>query len=135
MNTQSKFNEQYYIALENAIKNRIKDGDTNAAEDLELLKAALMSFFEYAHKVEEQETEKRFATGILKGREYQNRVTFFDETRHNAHEKAIINVKILNRLGKSYGTGIVFTGDESIRYEIGDFCGEVSQWFFVNRGD
>ena len=129
----SMLNEKNLFALENEIREKIKTGDQDAAEDLNMLKTAILSFFEYAHRVEEQETEKRFATGILDGKELQEKISYYDGTRHNAHEKAIVNVKIINRLCSMYGTGTIFTGDQTKRFEIGAFCGEISNYIFTRR--
>ena len=57
----------------------------------------------------------------------------YDARRHNAHEKAISSVKIINRLAEIHGVGTVFTGDTADRHQVADFCIEIASWLFTNR--
>ena len=57
----------------------------------------------------------------------------YDARRHNAHEKAISSVKIINRLAEIHGVGTVFTGDTADRHQVADFCIEIAGWLFTNR--
>ena len=57
----------------------------------------------------------------------------YDTRRHNAHEKAISSIKIINRLAELHGTGAVFTGDTVDRHQAAGFCIEIASWLFANR--
>ena len=120
------FNEQEYLKLEAAIKSKATQHDPDAEEDLSFLKTAMMSFCEYAFRVNEEQIETRLAKGVLTGDELRNVVEHFDGTRHT-------QTKMLNRLATAYSCEKIFLGDESIRFEIGSFCGEVANWLFTNR--
>lgn len=129
----SLFNEQAYLKLEEMIRSQIALNNPDAAEDLAFLKTALLAFIEYAYKVNEEQIETRFARGVLSGSELREVVEHFDGTRHTAHERAIAQTKALNRMAKAYSCEKIYLGDESVRFEIGSFCGEVSDWIFRNR--
>ena len=129
----SLFNDQAYLKLEEMIRSQIALNNPDAAEDLAFLKTALLAFCEYAFKVNEEQIETRFARGVLAGSELREVVEHFDGTRHTAHERAIAQTKALNRMAKAYSCEKIYLGDESVRFEIGSFCGEVSDWIFRNR--
>lgn len=127
------FNATNYLGLEDKIKSLAASGDPDGIEDLSFLKKAMLSFVQYVFKVGEERIEVRFAKGVQKGEELKNTVSYFDSTRHTAHETAIVNVNMLNRIAAAYNVDNIFTGDASNRVEIGCFCGEVSAWLFENR--
>ena len=129
----SLFNDQAYLKLEEMIRSQIALNNPDAAEDLAFLKTALLAFCEYAFKVNEEQIETRFARDVLSGSELRDVVEHFDGTRHTAHERAIAQTKALNRMAKAYSCEKIYLGDESVRFEIGSFCGEVSDWIFRNR--
>ena len=127
------FDSSEYIKLEGAIKNSISDGDADAADDLRFLKSAVLSFISYVATVGEERIETEFAKGVLKNEEYQRVVSSFDQTRHVAHEQAIVNARLINRMASAYGVKPVFLGDPENRREVGHFCGEFCNWVFINR--
>lgn len=127
------FHKDNYLKLEAQIINSAATGDADAVEDLLLLKRTVYSFVHYVYSVDEEQIETRFARLVLKGDELEDIVSRFDLTRHNAHESAIVSANILNRMAVIYNVGSIFTGDPSNRREVGHFCGELSNWFFVNR--
>lgn len=129
----SLFNDQAYLKLEEMIRSQIALNNPDAAEDLAFLKTALLAFCEYAYKVNEEQIETRVARDVLSGSELREVVEHFDGTRHTAHERAIAQTKALNRMAKAYSCEKIYLGDESVRFEIGSFCGEVSDWIFRNR--
>ena len=129
----SLFNDQAYLKLEEMIRSQIALNNPDAAEDLAFLKTALLAFCEYAFKVNEEQIETRFARDVLSGSELREVVEHFDGTRHTAYERAIAQTKALNRMAKAYSCEKIYLGDESVRFEIGSFCGEVSDWIFRNR--
>ena len=127
------FNVEEYCKQEDAIKKAALSGDEDALDDLSTLKDAGKTFSEYVYKVAEERLEVRAALGVLKGDEYRNVAEHFDGTRHTAHEKAIVNTNMLNRIAAVYGCGSVFTGDTGNRREIGEFCCEFTSWLFSIR--
>ena len=56
-----------------------------------------------------------------------------DQDRHNAHERAIMGVKRLNRFAAMKGLSPIYEGDINNRYEIADFCSEVVNEYFDTR--
>ena len=127
------FSVESYLNLENAIKQQAASGSEDALDDLGFLKKAVLSFSHYVYMVSEEQIETRMARGIKTGDEYRELASHFDSTRHIAHEAAIVNAKMLNRIASAYGVDPVFTGDASNRREVGDFCGEITGWLYVNR--
>lgn len=127
------FDEKEYLKLEEKIKSRASQQDADAIEDLAFLKTAMLAFCEYAWRVNEEQIETRLAKGILTGTELREVIEHFDGTRHAAHERAIAQTKALNRLSKAYVCEKIYLGDETVRFEIGSFCGEVADWLFRNR--
>lgn len=127
------FNHESYETLQIQIKSAVLGGDPDAGEDLDFLKKAVLSFANYVYKVNEEQIETKFAKGVLKGKEYQDVASYFDQTRHAAHEQAIVNARAINRIAAAYGVGQVFLGDSQNRREVGHFCGEVCNWIFENR--
>lgn len=127
------FNDQEYLKLETLIKRKAALQDQEAIDDLVFLKTAMLAFCEYAYKVNEEQIETRVARDVLSGSELREVVEHFDGTRHTAHERAIAQTKALNRMAKAYSCEKIYLGDESVRFEIGSFCGEVSDWIFRNR--
>ena len=127
------FNDQEYLRFEALIKSKAAQQEQEAIEDIAFLKTAMLAFCEYAYKVNEEQIETRMAKGILTGAELREVVEHFDGTRHTAHERAIAQTKALNRMAKAYACEKIYLGDESVRFEIGSFCGEVADWVFSNR--
>ena len=127
------FNDQEYLRFEALIKSKAAQQDQEAIEDIAFLKTAMLAFCEYAYKLNEEQIETRMAKGILTGAELREVVEHFDGTRHTAHERAIAQTKALNRMAKAYACEKIYLGDESVRFEIGSFCGEVADWVFSNR--
>ena len=127
------FDADSYLALENTIKQQAAAGNEDAADDLGFLKKAVLSFVHYVYMVAEERIEARLAMGVKTGDELRETLSHFDAVRHNAHEAAIANANMLNRIASAYRIEHVFTGDRANRREIGEFCGEITAWFFENR--
>ena len=127
------FHEQEYLKLEEKIKTRASQQDADAIEDLAFLKTAMLAFCEYTFRVNEEQIETRLARGVLTGAELREVIEHFDGTRHTAHERAIAQTRALNRMAEAYGFEKIYLGDETVRFEIGSFCGEVADWIFRNR--
>ena len=122
---------------ESALKDLIQRVSTgtgpDAREDLDTVKKALEKFHNYVNTVVTNEADLLFQRGALQGEDYKNAVSAYDEKRHIAHEKAIGDAILLNRLAPAYNVPPVFTGDETKRHQIADFCLEVDGYFFRNR--
>ena len=124
------FNHDAYIELAEKIK---ASGSPDAAEDLEALNDAMTSFREYVMKVDVGEQQIRLASVRFEGDEYREMLTRYDRTRHDAHETAIANVRLVNRLAELYGVGPLFTGNDQNRLEVADFALDVVVQIFQNR--
>lgn len=129
-NGMSFFNHDAYIELAEKIKT---SGSPDAADDLEALDDAMTSFREYVMKVDVGEQQVRLAAVRFEGDEYREMLTRYDRTRHDAHETAIANVRLVNRLAELYGVSPLFTGDDQNRLEVADFALDVVVQIFQNR--
>ena len=70
---------------------------------------------------------------LFEGDEYREMVSRYDRNRHNAHEDAIANVRLVNRLATMYDSEPLFTGDDQERLQVADFCLDVTVQIFQNR--
>ena len=120
-------------ALKELIRRLSAGNDPDAREDLKLVGRALDSFHIYVDTVVRKEGELLIGQSVLEGQEYRDTVSDYDSKRHSRHETAIGNAKLLNRVARLRGVDPVFTGDETQRHQIADFCLEVDQWLFRNR--
>ncbi len=124
------FDYDAYIALADKIKAR---GDADARDDLEALDDAMTSFREYVNKVDAGEQQIKLASVRFEGEEYREMITQYDRNRHNQHEAAIANVRMVNRLAEIYGVTPLFTGNDHERLQVADFCIDVVVKIFNNR--
>lgn len=124
------FNHDAYIELAERIKT---SGSPDAAEDLEALNDAMTSFREYVNKVDAGEQQILLAAVRFEGDEYREMISRYDRNRHNAHEDAIANVRLVNRLATMYDVEPLFTGDDQERLQVADFCLDVTVQLFQNR--
>ena len=127
INVKSYFNSDAYEYLFTQADGHM---DKNG---LEILNSAMRSFVDYVSGVGEAELSTKMAYAALEGKELQAKVEEMDSFRHTRHEEAIANVLLVNRLAAIYNTVPVFTGDESDRLQIADFCLEVTTYLFRNR--
>ena len=126
----SFFNYNAYVELADKIKT---SGSEDAADDLEALNDAMTSFREYVNKVAAGEQQILLAAVRFEGDEYREMVSRYDRNRHNAHEDAIANVRLVNRLATMYDSEPLFTGDDQERLQVADFCLDVTVQLFQNR--
>lgn len=126
----SFFNYNAYVHLADKIK---ASGTEDAADDLEALNDAMTSFREYVNKVDAGEQQIVLAAVRFEGDEYREMITRYDRRRHDAHEEAIANVRLVNRLAEMYGVAQLFTGDDQERLQVADFCLDVTVQIFQNR--
>ena len=126
----SFFNYDAYAQLADKIK---ASGSEDAADDLEALDDAMTSFREYVNKVDAGKQQIKLAAVRFEGEEYREMITRYDRNRHNQHEEAIANVRLVNRLAEIYGVSPLFTGDDTERLQVADFCLDVVIQLFQNR--
>ena len=122
---------------ENALKALIRrfstSSDPYAREDLDTVEKAMQAFHNYIHTVVDGEMKLLIQGSSLDGQEYRDAITKYDGDRHSAHEKAIGDAMLVNRLATRNGLQPVFTGDETQRHQIADFCLELDRYLFQNR--
>ena len=122
---------------ENALKALIRrfstSSDPYAREDLDTVEKAMQAFHNYINTVVDGEMKLLMQGSSLEGQEYRDVVIIYDGDRHSAHEKAIGDAKLVNRLAAREGLPPIFTGDETQRHQIADFCLELDQYLFRNR--
>ena len=124
------FDHDAYVKLAEKMK---ASSEPEAAEDLEALNDAMTSFREYVNKVDTGEQQIRLAAVRFEGEEYRDTVSQYDRRRHDQHEEAIINVRLVNRLAQLYGVSPLFTGNDNERLQVADFCLDVVVQIFHNR--
>ena len=93
----------------------------------------MQAFHNYINTVVDGEMKLLMQGSSLKGQEYRDVIISYDGDRHSAHEKAIGDAKLVNRLAAREGLPPIFTGDETQRHQIADFCLELDQYLFQNR--
>ncbi len=124
------FNEDAFTELE---KKTVSGAEPEAAEDQQILRDIMISLHTYVDTVTRGEIDVRLISHRTEGQEYRDLISDYDQKRHLAHEAAISDTKLLNRLAAVYHVPPVFTGDESQRHEVADFCLEFDRFIFVNR--
>ncbi len=120
-------------SLQELLRKVIMGTDSQNKDDQEILNDAIVSFHAYVDTVVHGEIGIQMAGHALEGQAYRDMISQYDQDRHNSHETAIVNVRVLNRIAILYGLGPVFTGDDTERHQIADFCLEIDQYFFRNR--
>ena len=126
----SFLNYENYLTLIDRI-NREKNEDS--VEDADSIKSAVESFIGYVREVCMSETRTKLAYGQYEGSELRDLVETYDKTRTRAHEAAIANVGMINKIAEFYGVGPVFTGNVHERLEVAAFCMEITEKIFLNR--
>ena len=104
----------------------------DSRDNMEVLETILPSFHTYVDAVVSGET-RLLLSGQPDGQTWRDLIMQYDSARHSAHEAAIVNVRVLNRLAALYNLPPVFTGDDTHRHQVAAFCLELDQYFFVNR--
>ena len=120
-------------ALKDLIRRLSTSNDPDDRDDFDIVTKAMESFHSYVDTVVKGETNLLLQAGSLDGQEYRDAVSQYDGDRHSAHERAISDVKLLNRLADREELSPVFTGDETQRHQVADFCLELDQYLFQNR--
>lgn len=127
------FSAENYVALREKILAACRNGDADAREDLDYLRDALQSFFAYVEEVAVTETRLDTEGALLTGNDYRELFESCDQSRHQRHEAAIVQARVLNRLAESYNVGPVFLGDPGKRLEVAATCLEAVDAVFQSR--
>ena len=120
-------------ALKALIRRFSTSSDPYAREDLDTVEKAMQAFHNYVNTVVDGEMKLLIQGSSLEGQEYRDAITQYDGDRHSTHEKAIGDAKLINRLAAREGLPPIFTGDDTQRHQVADFCLELDQYFFQNR--
>ena len=120
-------------ALKDLIRRLSTSNDPDDQEDFDIVTKAMEAFHNYVDTVVKGETNLLLQGSNLDGQEYRDAITNYDGDRHSAHEKAIGDAKLVNRLAAREGLPPIFTGDDTQRHHVADFCLELDQYFFQNR--
>ena len=73
------------------------------------------------------------ATVRFEGDECREMVSKYDQNCHNQNEAAMVSVRMVNRLANLYNTELLFTGDDTERFQVADCCLDVVIKIFQNR--
>ena len=120
-------------ALKDLVRRFSVSNDLYAQEDLDTVEKALLAFHNYINTVVDGEMKLLIQGNSLEGQEYLDAITQYDGDRHSAHEKAIGDAKLVNRLAAQEGLPPIFTGDDTQRHQVADFCLELEAYLFRNR--
>jgi len=107
--------------------------DKANADDLELVEEIVKNCTKYVEDVDVGEAQIRRFYATLEGEELRERVAAVDQRRRIRHNEAITSCKMLNRLASVYNTDNVFTGDDTDRLQVADFCLDITVTIFQNR--
>ena len=120
-------------ALKELIQKKAADPSADAQDDLKDIQRIMENCHKYVDTVVKKEAELMIEGSSLQGEEYQEKITQYDKDRHGKHEDAIIGAKVINRIASRCGVDPVFTGDETQRHQVAEFCLELDQYLFRNR--
>ena len=120
-------------ALKDLIRRLSTSNDPDDRDDFDIVAKAMEAFHHYVDTVVTGETKLLLQGSSLEGQEYRDAITQYDGDRHSAHEKAIGDAKLVNRLAAREGLPPIFTGDDTQRHQVADFCLELDQYLFQNR--
>ncbi len=90
---------------ENFLPKNLKptSNDPYAQEDLDTVEKAMLAFHNYVNTVVDGEMKLLIQGSSLEGQEYRDAIISNDGDRHSAHEKAIGDAKLVNRLAAEKG--------------------------------
>ena len=121
--------EQYNRMIAN-MTMKAKAGDADAEMDIDDVKKIMDSFYNYVNTVDQTETRIHIAYARLEGPELRDAIMLYDTSRRRAHECVIASVRALNRYARFYETEKIFLGNDKDRYEVADFCLQVTVKMF-----
>lgn len=111
----------------------LSDKAASEPDDLQIVTDAVSDFTSYVKDVDVGEQQIRLAYATLDGEELRERVANIDARRRSHHETAISSARVLNKMAEIYGVSTIFTGDDSDRLQVADFCLDITVALFENR--
>lgn len=111
----------------------LSDKAASEPDDLQIITDAVSDFTSYVKDVDVGEQQIRLAYATLDGEELRERVANIDTRRRSRHETAISSARVLNKMAEIYGVSTIFTGDDSDRLQVADFCLDITVALFENR--
>lgn len=128
------FSYEAYEKLIEKIGTAAAQGNEDAIADAEALRKAFNSFSDYVITVAKTETEGEIARLTRDKSAYRFITENNDLLRKVIHDGAMANVALVNNLVRFYGVETpVFSGDKFDRYQVADFCLEVTRTIFNAR--
>ena len=124
------FNYEQYDRMVANMTVRAKTGDADAEMDIDDVKKIMDSFYNYVNTVDQTETRIHIAYARMEGLELRDAIMLYDTSRRRAHECAIASVRALNRYAHFYDAERIFLGNDKDRYEVADFCLQVTVEMF-----
>ena len=123
---EKRFDYDAYVKLAEKLK---ADHSPEARDDLAALNDAMTSFRAYVDEVCAGEQRMKLSADGNSCETFED----YDRRRHNAHENAIVSVRLVNRLAGFYGISPLFIGDDNERLQVAAFCQDVTNELFNNR--
>ena len=124
------FNFEQYNRMVANMTVKAKSGDADAEMDIDDVKKIMDSFYNYVNTVDQTETRIHIAYARLDGPELRDAIMMYDTSRRRAHECVIASVRALNRYAHFYEADRIFLGNDKDRYEVADFCLQVTVEMF-----
>lgn len=132
-NERMLFNYDAYKLLVDAI-NEKESGDPDLLlESHEMIEMGLKSCADYVERVDAMELAMPRLMATTSGAEYRDRVSSLDSARKIAHDAAIAQARIINRMCHMYGVTPVCLADLNDRIQVGDYCIDVTRTIFEKR--
>lgn len=100
---------------------------------LEYIEDTVKTCTDYVQRVDMMETQLITARFRMDQERYQSFIVDIDAQRRRCHNDAISSMGFLNRTAQSHGLDPIFTGDQKDRYQVADFCLELTNAIFENR--
>ena len=113
--------------------NKLIESWKDDKEVLDIIQADVLALGEYTQAVYYMEFSVAIIKAKYEGEEVRDALGKNDQSRHDAHERAIMGVKRLNRFALMKGLEPIFEGDIDNRYEVADFCCATVKEYFDNR--
>ena len=112
----------------NTLSKQVADTD-----DYEIIEDLVKCCTDYMADVDVGETQIKRFYATLEGDDLRDAVMNVDRRRRNYHEAAIASCKMINRFAHASGVGNIFNGNIDNRYEVADFCLEITSTLYQNR--
>lgn len=102
-------------------------------DDYEVIEDLVKCCTDYVADVDVGETQIKRVYATLEGDELREAVMNIDRRRRNYHEAAIASCKMINRFAHASGVNDIFVGNIDDRYQVADFCLEITSTLYQNR--